>query len=114
MKEMCKHLLVDSRFSSWFTYQNDLCSPGYKDQLHKPLTVNSYLYKGLDPLLQRRVNDCELSQRTIHALIGRGVYTLGDLIQYSRFQISHIRNIGEKCMNEIEKMLYDCGLKLKG
>lgn len=57
------------------------------------------------------VEELHLPTRTINALKKSGIQTLEDLIKLSRDELSKIRNLGEKSIEEITKLLEKEGLK---
>jgi len=57
------------------------------------------------------IEELHLPTRTINALKKSGVKTLEDLTPLSKEKLSQIRNLGEKSINEINKLLEKEGLK---
>lgn len=52
------------------------------------------------------IDELELSTRTWNALHRWGVYTIADLVELGlKGELSKIRNLGEKSLNEIDYML---------
>lgn len=83
-------------------------------QLHPIITCYSNLLRSkdahykLEPLWH-----LGLCARSLHALKGRGVRTVGELLLFSRHELLQIRNMGIKCVTEIEEALRARGLKLE-
>lgn len=57
------------------------------------------------------IEELHLPTRTINALKKSGIKTLADLTKISKEKLSHIRNLGEKSINEIGKLLEKEGLQ---
>ncbi len=70
--------------------------------------------KELDPeFLKTRVESLELSSRTMNALIGANIRTVGGLVRKKEKDISEIDGLGTKGVTEIKKILNDFGVILK-
>lgn len=54
--------------------------------------------------------DLGLSTRTYNCLAANGIYTLGDLVKCDYSELKRLRNLGKKCMNEIEDLMRSYGL----
>lgn len=63
--------------------------------------------------LKTRIESLNLSPRTINALTGANIRTLGGLVRKKEIDIMEIDGIGGKGMQEIKKMLGDYGVTLK-
>lgn len=61
-------------------------------------------------LLKSRLEDVELSVRAFNCLRAAGVFTLGDLVKYSRSELLKFRNFGKKSLNEVDDLLERLGL----
>ncbi|HZS42863.1 MAG TPA: DNA-directed RNA polymerase subunit alpha [Candidatus Paceibacterota bacterium] len=66
-----------------------------------------------DDLLKTRIESLDLSQRTINALIGGNIRTLGGLVKKKEKDILEIEGLGAKGLEEIKKILKDSSLSLK-
>ncbi len=64
-------------------------------------------------VLKTRTDDLDLSTRTLNALTGANIRTLGGLARKKREDLLEIEGIGEKGISEIKKMLTKFGLSLK-
>ena len=64
-------------------------------------------------VLKTRTDDLDLSTRTLNALTGANIRTLGGLARKKREDLLEIEGIGEKGISEIKKMLNKFGLSLK-
>lgn len=64
----------------------------------------------LDSIL---IDEMELSVRSFNCLRRGGVRTVGDLVSMTHEELMNIRNLGRKCLEEIEQTIKQMGLKLK-
>ncbi len=71
--------------------------------------------KGADfaDVLKTRTDGLELSTRTLNALTGANIRTLGGLARKKREDLLEVEGIGEKGISEIKKVLSKFGLNLK-
>ena len=60
-----------------------------------------------------RIDDLELSVRTINCLKMRGINTLGALTAWSEKELLRIKNFGQRCLNEVNEMLSQFDLSLR-
>lgn len=58
----------------------------------------------------RRVDDLELSVRTMNCLRGEDIFYLGELVQKSEVEMLRVPNFGRKSLNEIKEVLAQAGL----
>jgi DNA-directed RNA polymerase subunit alpha len=61
-------------------------------------------------LLQKPIDDCGLSVRSINSLKNSGITILADLVKYSRDDLLKVKNVGDKAVEEIAGMLQREGL----
>ncbi|HEX9727459.1 MAG TPA: DNA-directed RNA polymerase subunit alpha [Gemmatimonadales bacterium] len=59
----------------------------------------------LRDLLQKPIDDCGLSVRSINSLKNSNVGTLGDLVRYTEDELLKVKNVGEKALGEIADLL---------
>lgn len=64
-------------------------------------------------ILKTRTDSLDLSTRTLNALTGANIRTLGGLARKKREDLLEIEGIGEKGISEIKKVLSKFGLNLK-
>lgn len=71
--------------------------------------------KGADfaDVLKTRTDSLDLSTRTLNALTGANIRTLGGLARKKREDLLEVEGIGEKGISEIKKVLSKFGLNLK-
>jgi len=65
-------------------------------------------------LYNTSVGSLILTMRAKNCLRAGGIKTLGELLQYSRNNLMRISNLGKRTLIEIEEMLADLNLKLRG
>ena len=64
-------------------------------------------------MLKKRVEDLELSTRTLNALVGGGIKNVGILAKKSEKKLKTVEGLGDKGIIEIKKALGNLGLTLK-
>ncbi len=64
-------------------------------------------------ILKTRIDSLDLSTRTLNALTGANIRTLGGLARKKREDLLEVEGIGEKGISEIKKILSKFGLNLK-
>jgi DNA-directed RNA polymerase subunit alpha len=67
----------------------------------------------MEDTLKTRTEDLNLSQRTINALIGANIRTVGGLARKKEEDILDIEGLGQKGLQEIKKILGEYGIILK-
>ena len=68
--------------------------------------------KGTDAIRNQSIDELPLDSRAKNLLIGQGINTVRDLIQYSFMDISHFNSLGRITLQEIEDYLKKVGLEL--
>ncbi|MEK7464869.1 MAG: DNA-directed RNA polymerase subunit alpha C-terminal domain-containing protein, partial [Patescibacteria group bacterium] len=66
-----------------------------------------------DQVLKKRVEDLELSTRTLNTLLESGVKTVGMLAKKTEKKLREIEGMGDKGVVEVKKALGNLGLTLK-
>lgn len=66
-----------------------------------------------DRLMEMTIDELELSVRASNGLKRGGINTVGELVEKTREEMSKLRNVGQKSLEEIENKLHDLGLALK-
>lgn len=66
-----------------------------------------------DKILEMSIEELELSVRASNGLKRANINTVGDLIEKTREEMSKIRNLGQKSLEEIERKLKELGLGFK-
>lgn len=66
-----------------------------------------------DKILEMSIEELELSVRASNGLKRANINTVGDLINKTREEMSKIRNLGQKSLEEIERKLKELGLGFK-
>ena len=63
-----------------------------------------------DTLLKTKLDEVDLSVRAQNCLSSADVYTVGDLVKYTKSDLLKFRNFGRKSLTEIEELLDRLGL----
>jgi DNA-directed RNA polymerase subunit alpha len=66
-----------------------------------------------DKVLEMSIEELELSVRASNGLKRASIHTVGDLIEKTREEMSKIRNLGQKSLEEIDKKLKELDLNFK-
>lgn len=66
-----------------------------------------------DRILEMSIEELELSVRASNGLKRANIYTVGHLVEKSREEMSKIRNLGQKSLEEIERKLAEYSLSFK-
>jgi DNA-directed RNA polymerase subunit alpha len=64
-------------------------------------------------LLERSIEDLELSVRSFNCLKRAGINTIGELVSRTAEDMMRVRNLGRKSLEEVEEKLASLGLSLK-
>ena len=64
-------------------------------------------------LLARKIDDLELTVRSMNCLMAEEIYTVGELIKHSEVALLKTPNLGKKSLREIKEVLQEWGLKLR-
>lgn len=64
-------------------------------------------------VLEMLIEELELSVRASNGLKRANINTVGDLVEKTREEMSKIRNLGQKSLDEIEGKLHELGLSFK-
>lgn len=83
------------------------------DKKENEETSSKETEEGDKEILKTRVQDLELSARTLNVLEEAGIRTLGGLAKKKESDLMEIEGAGKKVVQEIKKMLDDHGLTLK-
>ena len=90
----------------------------YQVEAWRPLAdvLNEYIVHGVvstkdDPVLQKKLVDCELSVRTLNICHANGIDTLGDLVKLHKTDWLKFRNSGHKSLTELDDLLTANGLE---
>lgn len=94
--------LVKDHMSIFINFEEDEEEFAYEDIARPPLLRND--------LLDRSVDEMELSVRSYNCLKNADVRTIRDLIRRSEKDMLGTKNFGKKSLNEIKDMLHGMGL----
>jgi DNA-directed RNA polymerase subunit alpha len=65
----------------------------------------------LHELLDRPIDECNLSVRSVNSLKNSNINTLGDLVRHSEEDMLKVKNVGDKALGEIRELLQQEGLR---
>ena len=66
-----------------------------------------------DPIVIKKIDHLPLPNRVKNCLRCEGIYTLNDLLEYSKTKVAKIPNMGKQSMQELEEYLAKHKLELK-
>ena len=67
----------------------------------------------LQRILETPIEELELSARSFNCLRRAGIQTVGDLVEKTEEELSKVRNMGKKSLEEVKTKLAELGLALK-
>ena len=71
---------------------------------------------GIEPekgdVLEKEIEDLELSVRSRNAMMSLGIESLGELVRLSEKDLMKVKNFGQTSMNEVKEKLAEFGLSL--
>lgn len=70
-------------------------------------------HSGENLLLQKPVEDLDLSLRSYNCLKRADINTVGDIAAYTAVELSKIRNFGKKSFNEVKEKMEELGIEFK-
>lgn len=85
--------------------------------INEVVNEQDYMYepeeKVANKVLEKKIEDLDLSVRSYNCLKRAGIATVGELTQKSEEEMMRIRNLGRKSLKEIIGKLHEIGLHLK-
>lgn len=64
--------------------------------------------------MKQKIENLDLTMRSYNCLKRAGIRTIGDLLNFTYYDLIKIRNLGRKSMKEILDKIHDLGLLFKG
>lgn len=64
--------------------------------------------------MKKKIKLRDLTMRSYNCLKRAGIRTIGDLLNFTYYDLIKIRNLGRKSMKEILDKIHDLGLKFRG
>jgi DNA-directed RNA polymerase subunit alpha len=91
---------------------------GFKEEVEMPVSVPHVVEEAkeevdVEDFLKTRIEDLELSARTINALSNANIRTVGGLARKKVADILEIEGFGNKGLEEIKDLLAKFGIELK-
>ena len=84
-----------------------------EEEVKKPEEKSSVNKEEVDEIMKTRIESAEMSARTINALIGANIRTVGGLARKKEKDLSEIDGLGTKGVKEIKTLLKGLGMELK-
>ncbi len=84
-----------------------------EEEVKKPEEKSSVNKEEVDEIMKTRIESVEMSARTINALIGANIRTVGGLARKKEKDLSEIDGLGTKGVKEIKTLLKGLGMELK-
>jgi DNA-directed RNA polymerase subunit alpha len=94
--------LVKDHMTIFINFEEEEDEPRYEENVRPPLMRND--------LLDRSVDELELSVRSYNCLKNADIRTIRDLIKRTERDMMHTKNFGKKSLTEIKDMLHGMGL----
>jgi len=100
----------------------DMSAHRFQEYLKSFIELSDDLFEGImkpvlpkleDEILNKDIEDLNLSVRSFNCLRRYGIVTVGDLVQKSEDEIMNLRNFGKKSLEEIKAKLAEYNLSLK-
>ena len=94
--------ILQDQFQKFINFEDDTEDEQEDDEVTLPFNVN----------LLKRVDDLELSVRSMNCLRNDNIVYIGDLVQKTENEMLRTPNFGRKSLNEIKEVLSQMGLYL--
>ena len=63
-------------------------------------------------MLEKNIEDLELTVRSLNALTQAGIDTVSDLVSMTEGELNSVKNLGKKSLSEIKDKIRELGLSL--
>ena len=63
-------------------------------------------------MLEKNIEDLELTVRSLNALTQAGIDTVSDLVSMTGGELNSVKNLGKKSLSEIKDKIRELGLSL--
>ena len=63
-------------------------------------------------VLEKNIEDLELTVRSLNALTQAGIDTVSDLVSMTEGELNSVKNLGKKSLSEIKDKIRELGLSL--
>ncbi len=86
-------------------------------KLNEAIATQNYMYEPEEKIankkLEKRIEELDLSVRSLNCLKRAGINTVGELAQKTSEEMMRIRNLGRKSLKEVIQKLHEIGLDLR-
>ena len=86
-------------------------------KLNEAIAAQNYMYEPEEKIankkLEKRIEELDLSVRSLNCLKRAGINTVGELAQKTSEEMMRIRNLGRKSLKEVIQKLHEIGLDLR-
>lgn len=106
---MDKELIV--RLKKWADELEGACPAGLTSDLRMAADrlMELSTFKEKTQAIGHPIDDLDFSVRTYNCLRRGGIRTIEDLLALDAYRLSHIRNMGDRCIQEVLTKLTDAG-----
>ena len=94
--------ILQDQFQKFINFEEEEEEEGNEDEVSLPFNIN----------LLKRVDDLELSVRSMNCLRNDNIVYIGDLVRKTESEMLRTPNFGRKSLNEIKEVLSQMGLYL--
>ena len=102
------NVLIDN-----FNYFKDLPNVSFIEEEDRVEEEQEVVEDNTDQLLEKTIEELDLSLRSFNCLKRAGYDTVGDIINQSEAELKAIKNFGKKSLEEVKDKVHDMGLSLK-
>ena len=101
-------MLIDN-----FNYFKDLPNVSFIEEEDRVEEEQEVVEDNTDQLLEKTIEELDLSLRSFNCLKRAGYDTVADIINQSEAELKAIKNFGKKSLEEVKDKVHDMGLSLK-
>ena len=102
------NVLIDN-----FNYFKDLPNVSFVEEEDRVEEEQEVVEDNTDQLLEKTIEELDLSLRSFNCLKRAGYDTVADIINQSEAELKAIKNFGKKSLEEVKDKVHDMGLSLK-
>ena len=95
-----------------FKYFKDLPNVSFVEEEDRVEEVEEVVEDNTDQMLEKTIEEMDLSLRSFNCLKRAGFDTVGDIVEKSEAELKTIKNFGKKSLEEVKDKVHDMGLSL--
>lgn len=81
---------------------------------HEPPPIPERNLKLVQPdVMNILLDTLDMSVRSAHCLRNEGIETVGELMKYTPSELKKMKNVGTRCIRELQELLWDLGVQLR-